>query len=217
MSQEQRRTITVSGRGEVSTPPDLGHLNLGVRITNRDPDSALRVANERISAVQNALEREGVADEDITLGWFSITTIYDHVDGRRTFSGYQVSHDLSITVREIERTGALLAIAVHAGADDVRGVSFSVEDPSPHIDRARERAYDNARHKAVELARLSGATLGPVVSMRETTHEPVPVERRELRTMAASYSMAERAPDVPINPDDADFSVGIEVVWEIKV
>jgi hypothetical protein len=214
--EDQRRTITVSGHGEVSAPPDLGHLRLGVRVTNRDPDAALRISNERITAVQEALTAEGVAADDIVLGWFSITTMHDHVDGRRSFRGYQVSHDLAITVRQIERTGALLSIAVHAGADDVRGVSFSVEDPSPLVDRARERAYENARHKADELGRLAGSSLGPVVSIRETSHEPVPVERHELRTMAASYSLAERAPDVPIKPDDADFSVYVEVVWEIE-
>ena len=213
--ENERRTITVSGRGEVSTPPDLGHLRLGVQITNRDTDTALRIANERISAVQEAITAEGVATEDIRLGWFAITPLYDHRDGQRIFRGYQVSHDLDITVREIDRTGALLSIAVHAGADDVRGVSFSVEDPGPSIDRARERAYENARHKAEDLARLAAVAVGPVVSMRETTHEPVPVERRELRSMAISYARAEQAPDVPINPDDAEFSVHMEVVWEI--
>lgn len=210
-----QRTITVSGRGEVSTTPDLGHLRLGVQITNRDTDTALRIANERISAVQRALRAEGVAEDDIRLGWFSINPVYDHRDGQRIFRGYQVSHDLAITVREIDRTGALLSIAVHAGADDVRGVSFSVENPEPSIDRARERAYENALHKAEDLARLAGVSLGAVVAMRETSHEPVPIERRELRSMAASYSMAERAPDVPINPDDAEFSVQMEVVWEL--
>ncbi len=214
--ETNQRTITVSGHGEVSAPPDLGHLRLGVRVTNRDTEWALRASNERITAVQKALQDAGVAEDDITLGWFSITTVYDHVDGRRTFRGYQVSHDLSITVREIARTGELLSIAIHAGADDVNGVAFSVENPSPAIDRARERAFENARHKADELARLAGATLGAVVSIRETSREPVEVERHELRSMAASYKSMDAPPDVPINPDDAEFSVYMEIVWQIE-
>ncbi|CAN5816210.1 hypothetical protein BH23CHL2_BH23CHL2_07360 [soil metagenome] len=214
---EQRRAITVSGQGSVATPPDLGHIQLGVRVTNRDTDSALKLANERISRVQVALNNAGIADDDIKLGWFSVTTVHDHVEGRSVFRGYRVSHDLTITVREIGRTGEFLSIAVNAGADDVGGVSFSVEDPTSSTDRARERAFAHARHKAEELARLAGVRLGAVASIRETTHEPVPVERRELRTMAASYAMAEdRAPDVPINPDDAEFTVRMEVVWEIE-
>jgi uncharacterized protein len=214
--ETNQRTITVSGHGEVSTPPDLGHLRLGVRVTNRDTEWALRASNERITAVQQALQDAGIAEDDITLGWFSISTVYDHVDGRRTFRGYQVSHDLSIIVREIERTGELLSIAVRAGADDVNGVSFRVENPSPAIDRARERAYDNARHKADELARLAGATLGAVFSIRETSHEPVEVEQHELRSMVASYKTMDAPPDVSINPDDAEFSVYMEIVWEIE-
>jgi uncharacterized protein YggE len=214
--EDQRRTITVTGRGEVQTPPDLGHLRLGVRVTNRDTDPALRTANQRITAVQEALHDAGVAEDDITLGRFSITTVHDHIDGRRTFRGYQVSHDLAITVRDIERTGALLSIAVHAGADDVNGVSFSVENPGPSVDRARVRAFENARYKAAELARLAETQLGAVLTIRETTYEPVEVERHELRSMAASYKMMDIAPDVPINPDDNEFSVSMEVVWEIS-
>ncbi len=216
MTEAGQRKITVSGRGQVSAPPDLGHLRLGVRVTNRDPEWALRTSTERIGAVQEALKDAGVAEDDITLGWFSITTVHDHVDGRRTFRGYQVSHDLSVTVRDIQRTGELLSLAVHSGADDVRGVSFSVEDPSPWIDRARERAFENARHKANELARLSGTELAAVVSIRETTYEPVEIERHEFRAMAAApMSLSERPPDVPVNPGDAEFSVQVEVVWEI--
>jgi uncharacterized protein YggE len=210
-----KRTIIVSGQGEVSAPPDLAHLRLGVSVTSRETETAMRTANERIAAVQAALQSEGVEEDDISLGSFSITAVYDHRDGRRTLRGYQVSHNLSITVREIDRTGALLSIAVHAGADDVRGVSFSVEDPAPLIDRARELAYDNALHKAKHLASLSGHRLAPVHSIRETSREPVPIERHNLRSMASAAPLAERPPDVPVNPENADFSVQMEIVWEL--
>ncbi|MEZ4523338.1 MAG: SIMPL domain-containing protein [Thermomicrobiales bacterium] len=212
---EERRTITVSGRGRVETPPDLGHISLGVRVTNRDPESGLNISNNRITDIRDALLDAGVAADDVALGWFSITTVYDHVDGRRTFRGYQISHDLSITVREIERTGALLSIAVQAGADDVRGVSFTVEDPSKSIDLARERAFENARHKARELARMAGLELGTVVSMIERTFEPVPAGRYEMHAMSAPAPASRKLSEVPIDADDADFSVSMEVVWEI--
>ncbi len=211
---ENDRTIQVSGRGEVSAPPDLGHIRLGVRVTNRDPDAALNLSNERISGVQRALRAAGVAGDDVTLGRFSIDEVYDHVDGRRIHRGYRISHDLSITVRDIDRTGEILSIGVNAGADDVGGVRFSVENPAPHTDRARELAYANAFHKAEELARLSGVSLGGVVSMRETTYEPVEVERYEARSMMVMEARSMSAP-VPINPADSEFSVAVEIAWEI--
>jgi hypothetical protein len=155
----------------------------------------------------------GIAEDDITLGWFSVRTVYDHVDGRRILRGYSVSHDITVKVRDIDRTGAVLSTAVNAGATEVKGLRFSVEDPSPATDRARERAFADARHKAEELARLAGVGLGDVRSMSEESYTPVPVERREF----ARYALAESSmpPDVPINPGDTTFSVTLQLVWEL--
>ena len=207
----QLRQISVSGAGEVQAAPDLGHVQLGVRVVDRDPDAALNEANERVARIQQALGDAGVASGDMHLGGFSLTTVYDHVDGQRVFRGYQVNHDLSVTAREIDRTGRLIAAGVHAGADDVRGVTFSVEDPSPLVDRARERAFANARHRASELARLASAEVGRIISIREHRHGPVPVERHESRRFALSA----QASDVPVSPGDTTFSVTVEAVWEI--
>jgi hypothetical protein len=211
---EDARTVSVSGRGEVAVPPDVATVTLGVEITSMSTDAALRASNEIITKVTAALRDIGIAEDDITLGWFSVRTVFDHVDGRRELRGYAVSHDITVKVRDIDRTGAVLSTAVNAGATEVKGLRFSVADPSPATDRARERAFADARHKAEELARLAGVALGAVRSMSEQSYEPVPVERREFMR----YSLAESAappPDVPINPGDTTFSVDVQVVWDL--
>lgn len=210
---EQERTVSVTGRGEVAVPPDTGTINLGVNVTSMSTDAALRSSNEIISNVTAALIDMGIAEDDITLGWFSLNTVHDRVDGRQVLRGYAVSHDLTVKVRDIERTGVMLATAINAGATEVKSVRFSVEDPSAAVDRARERAFANARHKAEELARLAGVELGAVHSMAEEFFTPVPVERRNL----AMYSLAKSAPppDVPINPGDTTFTVTLQIAWTL--
>jgi uncharacterized protein YggE len=211
---DDARTVSVSGRGQVAVPPDIATVTLGVEITSMSTDAAIRTSNEIIARVTAALHDLGIADDDIALGWFSVRTVYDHIDGRRELRGYAVSHDLTVKVREIDRTGAVLSTAISAGATEVKGLSFSVEDPTPATDRARERAFADARHKAEELARLAGVSLGAVRSMSEQSYTPVPVERREFMR----FSMAESAappPDVPINLGDTTFSVDVQVVWDL--
>lgn len=215
MAEEVQRVVTVSGRGEVAVAPDLGRIRAGVRSEHRTTEGAMSIANRAITAIIDALQRAGIAEDDITLGRFSVDPVSDYVDGRRIHRGYQVAHMLTITVREIDRTGEVLSIAVDAGANDVGGVSFRVENPAPHTDRARERAFQNARHKAEELARLAGVQLGAVISMRETTYEPVEVEHYEMRAKSALMAMDAPAP-VPVNPEDTEFSVGVEVAWALE-
>src|SRR5690606_41439113 len=118
-----------------------------------------------------------------------------------------------LTARESARTAVVLAIAVHAGANEITGVTSSVKDPPPQTDRARELAFENARHKAAELARLADVNLGQVISIRETTYEPVPVEHFE---RSAKLMMAVEAPSpVPIDPEESEFSVTVDVTWAL--
>src|SRR5690606_31858127 len=213
MADENERTVNVSGRGQVAVPPDLGHIRASVVHQERTPEGAMSVANRAVNQVLEALAAAGIARDDITLGRYSVSSVSDYVDGRRVDRGYRLAHALSITVREIDRTGEVLAIAVNAGANEINGVTFSVEDPTPHTDRARELAFENARHKAAELARLAGVNLGQVISIRETTYEPVPVEHFE---RSAKLMMAVEAPSpVPIDPEESEFSVTVDVTWAL--
>jgi len=214
MAEERERSVQVSGRGQVAVKPDLGHIRAAIVHQERTPEGAMSVANRAVTSVLEALERAGIARDDITLGRYSVDSVSDYVEGRRIDRGYRITHSLTITVREIERTGEVLAIAVNAGANEISGVRFSVENPTPHIDRARELAFEDARHKADELARLAGVSLGPVISIMETSYEPVPVERFE-RGMLAMKAMGTSAEPVPIDPEDTEFSVSVSVTWSL--
>ncbi|MEZ4523339.1 MAG: SIMPL domain-containing protein [Thermomicrobiales bacterium] len=212
---QDRRTVSVSGNGQVSMQPDTGYFSVGVEVTAETADEALAESNETVEAVTAALLDAGVAEDDLTLGSFSIWPEYDYnnnSDEKPELRGFRVSHQLSVTVRDIEQTGSLLSTAVEAGANTVNSVTFGVEDSSAALDQARERAFENARHKAEELARLSEGSLGPIVSISENSYTPGPVERYAGEDEAADSG----ASAVPINPGDSTFTVDVQVVWELN-
>jgi uncharacterized protein YggE len=74
---------------------------------------------------------------------------------------------LRVTVRDVEMVGAVLDAAVDAGANQVHGVTFTVEDESTWQGQAREKAMADARARANELASLADVGLGEVVSVSE--------------------------------------------------
>ncbi len=208
-----QRTVSVSGNGQVSVEPDTGYFSVGVEVTAETADAALSESTATVSAVTAALIADGIAEDDITLGYFSIWPEYDYKNDTPELQGFRVSHQLAVTVRDIDQTGSALSTAVEAGANVVNSVTFGVEDPSPVLDQARERAFENAQHKAGELARLSDGSLGAIVSISENSYTPGPVD-------SYNYGAAGGAEDaiaaVPINPGATTFSVDVQVVWELN-
>jgi uncharacterized protein len=57
--------VAVVGEGEVSSAPDLGTVRLGVEERALTADDAMRRANERMTAVMNAVKSKGVSDKDL--------------------------------------------------------------------------------------------------------------------------------------------------------
>lgn len=209
-SDNDRRTVSVSGQGQFAVEPDMGQFSVGVEVSNESADAALEESNVLVGQVTAALTGIGIAEDDITLGSFSIWPEYNYERETPELIGFRVSHQLSVKVRNIDQTGEALAAAVDAGANVVHGVGFTVEDPAAALDQARQRAFDDARHKAEELARISGGNLGVIVSVTETSYTPVPVGRE-----AEAGAGDDAASSVPINPGESTFTIDVQVVWEL--
>jgi uncharacterized protein YggE len=123
-------------------------------------------------------------------------------------SGYSVSNQVNVTIREIGKVGDVLDRVVAAGATDAGNVSFLVSDASKALDQAREAAIADARRKAEVYARAAGVTLGRVVSIEEESGSSSPVPMRALALPAPSMQM-------PIAPGENTLRARVTVGFEI--
>jgi uncharacterized protein len=164
------RSVTVVGEGSVSIEPDIARANIGVEVVQATVQEAVAEAREVMEAVLAALEEAGVAAEDIQTSGYNIWA--ERHFGEMTRSNeeqvrYRVSNNVTVTIRNLEEVSAVLDAAIDAGANNVYGVSFSLDDPTTIESEAREKAVENARTKAEELAGLTGTEVGAVISISE--------------------------------------------------
>jgi uncharacterized protein YggE len=80
---------------------------------------------------------------------------------------YNATNNVEVTIRNLEGTGKVLSAATAAGADQLFGIRFEIEDPSTLQGEARQKAVADARTRAERLAQLAGVKLGPAVSITE--------------------------------------------------
>jgi uncharacterized protein YggE len=121
---------------------------------------------------------------------------------------------MTVTVREIGRTGQMIDAASAAAGDNITigGVSFYVDDTEGLIGAARADAVLNAHKRADEYAAAAGATVGGVIQISESRiGGPVtPVFR------AASMSTFSAGGSAPIEAGTQDLEVSVTVVYELS-
>jgi uncharacterized protein YggE len=124
-----------------------------------------------------AVKEHGVEERDIQTAYFSVYPEMDYREGGSgEVVGYRASSSLNVTVRDITKVGDILDQATAAGANNISGVSFTVDDSDPIEDQARQEAIDDAYRRANDLARLMGVSLGDVISISEVIGGgPVPL------------------------------------------
>jgi uncharacterized protein len=202
-----RDGVLVSGTGFVMGRPDVLTVQLGVETRGPTVDKALDLANQAQSRLRDAFTKGGISERDLQTSGLSIYPQYAK-DGRR-ISGYQISEQLTVKLRDLTRAGALISQAANAGGDATRisGLSFDIEDDSALLAQARRKAFDEAKAKAELYAQASGRGLGRVVSVNESVAVP------DFGRSASAFSAAAVAGKVPILPGEQRVSVTASVEW----
>ena len=96
-----------------------------------------------MTSIIAGLKSLGIADADIATSGLNIYPQYANGSTTR-ITGYQVSEQLQVTVRDLDKAGDAVDVAISKGATDVSGISFDVSEPA--------KVQDNARAAAVAAA-----------------------------------------------------------------
>lgn len=161
-------TFSLSAVGEVKVAPDMATINLGVNTDAATAGEALRANAAKMTAVIAALKKGGLTDRDIQTSNLSINPQYvyeQNVPPRLT--GYQVSNQVTVTVRDLAKLGQAVDATVNAGANSAGGISLGLANPSVAEDTARQEAVKALNAKADLYAKATGYRLVRIVSLSE--------------------------------------------------
>jgi uncharacterized protein len=120
-----------------------------------------------------------------------------------------VSNTVTAMVRKLDEVGRILDQSVTAGANQVNGITFGLEQAQAATDEARTSAVKEAKRKAELLAQASGVTLGNIVTINEGG-DAQPQPQYMMREAAGA------AKDVPIAQGQQVISSDVTIIWEIR-
>jgi len=200
------RSISMTGHGEISAAPDMAQVTAGVTTTAPTAAQALSANSARMKGIFAALEKLGVPEKNIQTTNFFVSPQYTNGDNNnpRRLTGYQVNNDVTMRLGDVGKLGSALDALVTAGANQINGISFSIQNNGPLLEKARADAVADARTRAETYAKAAGVTLGPILSIGEGGGEVPP---RPMYRMAAEQ--------VRIAPGEQSVTADVSVVWEI--
>lgn len=200
--------ITVSGEGEVKGTPNLARILAAVVTHAPSAQEAISANSKEMARVFRALEDLGVASTDIQTSGFAVSPRYGRYGDSNQpaeIVGYEASNQVTVVIRGIDRVGEILDWLVRAGANQISGITFTVDNPVALLDEARQLAVADARRRAELYASAAGVELGRVLWLREGGgHTPVAFESP--RAMSA----------VPVAPGEVTYRANIRASFAIE-
>ena len=203
-------TITVSASGKVTLVPDVARVNLGVTISKPTVKAAREAGAKTMTDIIAALKALGIDDKDIQTTNLSLYPQYANGPAPKVI-GYQISEQVQVTVRDLDKAGDVVDAATAKGANDVNGISFEIADPIKAQNDARAAAVAAARVSAEAMTKAGNVSLGTVISITDgTVYSPIYYGYNS----AKGGALADVA--TPVQPGTQDLSATVTVVFEIN-
>lgn len=190
---EQRRSVSVSGQGEVSVKPDRARLSVAVDRINQEPQAAEAEVNKVVRAYLAELRKLGLTEAQISTAGISLNPeyVWDEALRQNRITGYRARRDIQLVVEKLDLVGDLILSATRSGINQVSPPSLESSQGKALSRKALVAAVEDARSKAKLVADTLGVKLGAVrmVSAQDgDIPRPVMAKAMMMRADAANES-----------------------------
>lgn len=216
--------ITVSGVGEVFASADVATFSFGVEATASTVEAAQAQVTEGMSSSLEVLKQFGIEERDIKTQNYQVFPQYEYGNGvcnefrcgptGQTLTGYRASQSVFVKVRDLAEAGSIVGALGEAGATNISGLSFTIDDEDELKREARQMAIAEAKEKAKVLADDLGVRLVGIVSFSENEWgTPMPFYAKA-ESFDSSMAQGSAAPQLPSGENTVTSQVNI--VYEIR-
>lgn len=205
--QDTKRMMTVTGNASLPFEPDKVTIQLGVVTENEQLSQAQQENAFKMNQVIESLLQLGIPRENIQTTAYNINPVYDYIDGKQEFRGYQVSNTITVQMTNIDQAGKVIDVAVQNDVNQVSNIQFSIEDKQVPYQQALSAALKNAVVKAQTIAE----TL-------EVNYDPIPTKIIERingsPTTYKTFTAMENSNATPIEPGQIIVNATVEAQFQ---
>ncbi len=204
--------VELSVNETVKARPDIATVSAGVTSEAMTAVDAMRLNAAEMDAVIKRIKALGIKADDIQTTGINLSPRYDYDrdSQKQIFRGYSASNRVSVILRKVSETGRVLDSLVAAGATDIGGPQFSIDNDTSAKAQARKSAMERARGQAMEYATWAGYTGVRLLEVSESIagDAPMPMMRK-------ANDIAVSAAPTPVEPGLVGTGVNLTVKYEM--
>ena len=209
--------LQLSATGTADVKPDIATISAGITTTGKSAREAID-ANSRVAAeIVSAMTRQGVAERDIRTQTINVSPqfaqpqTYQPIPSRRSdpnvemdegprITGYIANNQVEVRIRDLDVAPELVDDLFEAGANNVYGPNFSLEDQAPAMRAARLDAVRNLQAQAAEYAAAFGKRIVRLTAVSDRGGSSGPVYRQVSGIVATGGGYPAAPPPPPPAP-----------------
>ena len=198
----------------VRRAPDVAQIGAGVSTRAPTAQGAVRMNAEAMDRLIAELRKLGIERRDIQTSNFNLNPNYNYnrETGEQTFAGYNVNNQVNVKLRDLKRAGEVLDALVAAGANNIYGPNFTLEDDVEAKAEARAKAFQSGQAMATSYARMAGYTGVRLLEVSESYQNYGPGPEAIVVTAASRDSGEAKT---QIEPGEVGTGVTITVKYEM--
>jgi uncharacterized protein YggE len=185
------RTITAVGSSTISATPDEAMVDVGVSTQAATAQDASTQNATQVSSVLAAMQNVLGPNANIKTINYSLNPVYSP-GSNAAIIGYSASNTVEATLTDLTLIGKIIDVSIAAGANNVSGISFGLQNPAPVQAQALQQAATAAVAQAKAIASGLGVQTGNVLHASQgvaTTYTPT--------TLAPTAATASSTPVEP--------------------
>lgn len=207
-TQTKGEPFIVTGEGKVTVTPDVAKINLGIEDSGLSLKTVQDSVNKKSQSLITTLKSLGLTDKDIKTTNYNLYPQYDFNNPMQKITGYQVSINYEVTIKNLDKVNDVLVAVTNSGANMIGQVTFEVNDVTQKekLQEARVLAIKEAKEKAQGLASASGISLGKIINIQENTNSPRPM----------MFGIEKSVAQPNIQPGTTDIDVTVSLSFEVR-
>lgn len=205
--------ITAQGTAVITAEPDMVSVTARAEVAAKTVAEAQEQMSGIVAAVTDGLLALGVAGEDIVTQSYSYSPTYNYEKDTPRLTGYQASHALAITCRDVELLDAVIGALTDGGMSQIYNVEYDVSGRAALYRDALALAIEAASEKAQRMAEPLGLTQLTAESVTENASYGYGVYANATADRAEGAAMGI---STGIRSGTISVSASVTVVYEAK-